>query len=70
MKLIEAEIENIVVEQLTSAISSIAGVQVIGTWQTTDDTTLKGNEERPKAVLAVKAFPRAYETPTIPDASI
>ena len=68
MKLIEAEIEKVVLEQMQPAIQQISGVQVIGTWQATDETTLKGNEDKPKAVLVVKAFPRSYDTPTIPDA--
>lgn len=43
-------------------------VLVIGTWQTSDG--VKGNDDKPTAVISVKAFPRMYETPTIPSTEI
>lgn len=70
MKLIEAQIENIVVEKLREVLSNYEGVVVDGTWQPSGELELKGSEEKPTAVIGVKAFPRSYETPTIPDTEI
>ena len=64
--MIEQKIEKIAVDKFTTELDGL-NVKVMGIWQVADD---KGTEDNCAAVLAVKAYPRSYETPTIPDASI
>ena len=70
MELIEAQIENIVITKLRTALSDYDNVSVVGTWQPTTGNDVKGLEDKPVAVIGVKAFPRSYETPTVPSAEI
>lgn len=69
----EQKIERIVIEQLSAALegAGVRGVQAIGAWQAEDGDGLKAFESgRASGVLGVKASPRQYETPTVPDAAI
>lgn len=70
--MIEKEIERRVMDKLGAALADagIEGVQIVGAWQTADDGEIKAAEEVGAGILTVKAFPRRYETPTIPDATI
>ena len=71
--MLEQKIEKIVIDELQNALSSdgIVGVQSIGAWQTGVDGGLKAFEKGDAAgILAVKTYPRSYETPTIPYAAI
>ena len=70
MELIEAQIESVVVEKLKTVLEDFEDVSIVGTWQPEDDDELKGMEEKPMAVIGVKAFPRSYETPTVPSTEI
>lgn len=70
MELIEAQIENIVVGKLEEALADYTGVSIVGTWKPAEDLELKGSEEKATAIIGVKAFPRSYETPTIPSTEI
>jgi hypothetical protein len=65
--MVEQKIEKIVIDKLNDALEGVQ-VQFIGMWQTDDGE--KACENGASAVVAVKAYPRAYDTPTIPDASI
>lgn len=64
--MLEKKIEKTVIDNLKDALDGL-DVHYIGVWQTEDD---KASESAEMAVIAVKAFPRSYETPTIPYASI
>lgn len=69
----EQKIEQIIINELSGALAAadITNVQTIGAWQTSNDDSLKAFEDgRAHGVLAVKAYPRTYETPTIADCAI
>lgn len=69
----EQKLEKIVLDKFQSALSAIGvdSIQFIGAWQPADDGDIKALEDGTKAgAVAVKALPRTYETPTIPDAQI
>lgn len=67
--MIEQVIEKIVVDRLVEAVED-DDIQVIGTWQKATNG-LKSNEDySSKGVVVVKAYPRSYETPTIPSCAI
>ena len=69
--MVEALIEKIIVEKIKGALKDYDEIQVFGTWQPTCETDLKGEEETQSiCVIGVKAFPRSYSTPTIPDCEI
>lgn len=68
--MIEKRLEGVVIDNLKTALSDVTGLQIIGMWQTVGAEEVKAEEEKPSAVLAVKAYPRSYETPTIPYAEI
>ena len=64
--MVEQKIEKIVIDKMKTALDGLQ-VQFIGMWQKEDD---KACEDGTSAVVAVKAYPRSYETPTIPYANI
>ena len=64
--MIEQKIEKNVIDAMKVALGNFQA-QFIGIWQTDGD---KACEDGESAVVAVKAYPRSYETPTIPYASI
>lgn len=69
----EQKIEKIVLDRLQDALSAVAGdeLQFIGAWQPADEGDIKSLEDGTKVgVVAVKALPRIYDTPTIPDGQI
>ena len=68
MELIEQKLEKAVIDKFIEVLPTGSGVSVIGIWQPAGDNQVKGEEGKPNALLAVKAYPRTYETPTIPDA--
>ena len=70
-KMIEQQLESIVVNMTKHFLRQFDGLKVVGAWQTTKGDENKA-EERPdtKVVIGVKALPRTYETPTIPHAEI
>ena len=72
MKLIEAEIEKVILDKIETALQNFENVRVVGTWQVSDnELELKGEEEpSDKAIVGVKVFPRGYDTPTVPYAEI
>jgi len=70
--MIEKEIENAVVSQIKSKLEAaeIDNIQVSGLLGTTTDT-LKGEEDGEKSgYIFVKASPRQYETPTVPECQV
>lgn len=68
--MIEKEIEKIVIEKIKGEFTEneITDFKIFGCWQDADE--IKSEEDASAIVLTVKAFPRTYETPTIPDAQI
>ena len=69
----EQKIEKIVLDKLAVALSNVGGdeLQFIGAWQPAGEGDIKALEDGTKVgVVAVKAFPRTYDTPTIPDGQI
>lgn len=70
MELVEALIEGVVVQRLKEAVGDFDGVSVVGTWRPSDGPEVKGLDDKAEAVVGVKAFPRQYETPTVPSAEI
>lgn len=64
--MIEADLESKVLEKIQGALTGV-DAQYIGIWQVEET---KGCEDSKPVVVAVKALPRAYETPTIPYATI
>lgn len=65
---IEARVIGIMGEALSGA--GVEGVQIVGAWQTANDGRIKALEGESVGILTVRANPRQYETPTIPDATI
>lgn len=66
----EQKIEKIVIDKLKDAFASANadGVQFVGVWQAAEDGNVKALEDGTStSILAVKVYPRTYETPTIPD---
>ena len=66
--MIEADLEKIVVDSFKAVLNGY-DTQIYGTWQTSDNGIKSEEEEGVRSILTVKAFPRSYQTPTIPDAS-
>lgn len=69
----EQKIEKMAIDRLEAALSAagVEGVQTIGAWQSVTDDQIKALEDgRARGVLAVKVYPRQYETPTVPDGSM
>lgn len=68
--MIEKELEKIVIDRVKETLENngITDFQMIGVWQ--DEDCIKGEENESPIIVAVKATPRTYETPTIPDAQI
>lgn len=62
--MIEADLEKIVVDSLKAALEGY-DTQVYGTWQPADGVKSE-EEDGVESVLTVKAFPRSYDTPTVP----
>lgn len=66
----EQKIEKIVIDKFKSAFeqANIEDVQLVGTWQVAEEGNIKAFEDKTATgILAVKVYPRTYETPTIPD---
>lgn len=66
----EQKIEKIVIDKLKDAFAeaNVDGIQFVGVWQAAEDGNVKALEDGTSAsILAVKVYPRTYETPTIPD---
>lgn len=66
----EQKIERIVLDKLEAALSAagVDGIQMMGAWQVSGNGDLKSLEDGTKmGVVGVKVYPRAYDTPTIPD---
>jgi hypothetical protein len=68
--MIEQKLEKKVIDKIDQALKArgVTDIQIIGAWQ--PGSEIKGMEDCQTGVLTVKARPRSYETPTIPDASI
>ena len=68
----EQKIEKIVLDKLEAALSSSAdSLQFVGAWQPADEDCIKALEIGTKeGIVSVKAMPRIYDTPTIPDGQI
>ena len=66
----EQKIEKIVIDKFKSAFEEhdMNDVQLVGTWQVAEEGSIKAFEDKAATgILAVKVYPRTYETPTIPD---
>ena len=66
--MIEQKIEKKVIDVLTTTLND-GNIQIIGAWQP-DFGGLKSMQEyNSDAIITIKAYPRTYETPTIPYAT-
>lgn len=69
--MIEKELEDIIIDKLTTNLSAYPNIKIIGAWQTADEGEVKGlDDDESEGIVAVKVNPRQYETPTIPDAEV
>lgn len=68
--MIESDIEAKVIGVLNGLFNDYEDIQIVGCWKTGDDDNIKGEEDTNLCVIGVKTSPRAYETPTIPYASM
>ena len=66
--MIEQKIENLVIEELSSAVDNDK-IQFIGVWQKNDDGLKSFEDSNSYGIVTVKVYPRTYDTPTIPYAN-
>jgi len=69
----EQKIEQIVLDKFDAAFQNagIDCIQLVGAWQPSEEGYDKALEDGAKTgVLAVKVYPRIYDTPTIPDGQL
>lgn len=68
--MLEQKLEKIIIDKIRENFSAheINDCKIFGAWQ--DDELIKSEEDCSAIVITVKALPRTYETPTVPDAQI
>lgn len=70
--MIEQEIESKLVDLIKSELDAVdmVDVQYVSAWSPALGDAIKGQEDKHSNMVVVKAYPRSYDTPTIPTATL
>lgn len=71
--MIEKDLEKRIIDKIRAAMEAagVTDVEYLGAWQPAPAGGIKDNEDgHVCAYVTVKAYPRSYDTPTIPDTTI